>query len=53
MIRNFTNIKELNNMKHICSKKCKKDLKHFVMENKVGIFVVLFFVAVIIENLIN
>ena len=40
-------------MKHICTDKCKMDIKHFVMKHKVKILVGLFFVAVMIENLIN
>ena len=40
-------------MKHIRTDKGKMDIKHFVMKHKVKIFVGLFFVAVMIENLIN
>ena len=40
-------------MKHICTDKCKMDIKHFVIQHKVKIFVGLFLLAVVIENLLN
>ena len=40
-------------MKHICTDKCKMDIKHIWMKHKVKILAGLFFVAVVIENLIN